>query len=57
VLVHNDCEDLLDEAADVVRAGNGSTGAFINGWTKEKVLALPKGQRPSPQARICTRSS
>ena len=22
--------------------------AFINGWTKEKILALPKGSRPNP---------
>ena len=31
-----------------VATADDLANAFINGWTKEKVLALPKGSRPNP---------
>lgn len=52
ILVHNDCEDVVDGAGDVVKAENNLVDVFINGWTKEKILALPKGQRPAPEVYL-----
>ncbi len=33
-------------------AGDELASAFINGWTKEKILELPKGSRPLPEAYL-----
>ena len=32
----------------VAKGGSVLDNAFINGWTKDKILALPKGSRPNP---------
>jgi hypothetical protein len=43
--VYTKTDELLD---DLAKGVDELADVFVNGWTKEKILALPKGSRPQP---------